>query len=406
LTADCSFNEAKVGRLLGSKSANFDNDTYFFIECQYFPFFPENTYLYLSRKKTAYFIHFKRPYFMQEFKLQLYIFDEILSRYPRRADAVETVAKLLQLGIDAVYRRMRGDSTLSSDEITLLAKTFNISLDKFIFEKSDSVVFTFNPFSHKVRSFEDYLKGIGDDLEMLIRLPEIEIKDAWTEIPFFYYIYFPELFCFKFYVWGRTIWNFDYLQSRKFTLDIIPIPVIQQAQKILERYRQIPSTQLWSLSIVDNTLTQIEYHVNSGSFEHPEDALLLCHKVLQLAEHMERMAIFGKKIKVGATVEMGGADLELYHNEMLSTNNTIFVQSKVGRAVYTTISNPNFLKTSDDQMCNYTDEWFKNVINKSRIMSNSGESGRRFFFDRLKKRIEVVRKRVTVLVEEGNEDGF
>jgi hypothetical protein len=343
---------------------------------------------------------------MQEFKLQLYIFDEILSRYPRRADAVEVVAKLLKLGNDAAYRRIRGETSLSSDEIMLMAKTFSISLDKFIFAKSDSVVFTFNPFTNKVRSFEDYLKGIGDDLEILIRLPEIEIKDAWTEIPFFYYIYFPELFCFKFYVWGRTIWNFDYLQSKKFTLDIIPIPVIQQAQKILERYRQIPSTQLWSLSIVDNTLTQIEYHVNSGSFEHPEDALLLCKKVLELAEHMERMAIFGKKIKVGGTAEMGGADLKLYHNEMLSTNNTIFVQSKVGRAVYTTISNPNFLKTSDDQMCNYTDDWFNNVINKSRIMSNTGEAGRRFFFDRLKKRIEVVRKRVTVLVEEGNEDGF
>lgn len=344
---------------------------------------------------------------MQELnKLQLYIFDEILSRYPRRSDAVDAVCKLLNLGIDAIYRRMRGDTTLTSDEITLLSRTFKVSLDKFIFEKSDSVVFTFNPFSQKVSSFKDYLDIIDGDLEMLIRLPEIEIKDAWTEIPFFYYIYFPELFCFKFYVWGRTIWNFPYLQNQKFKLDIIPVPVIQQAEKILERYRQIPSKQLWSLSIVDNTLTQIEYHVNSGSFNNPEDALLLCSKVLELAEHMERMAVAGKKIKVGATADMGGADLELYHNEMLSTNNTIFVQSKVGRAVYTTISNPNFLKTSDDQMCNYTDEWFKNVINKSRIISKSGEAGRRFFFDRLRKRIEVVRKRVTVLVEEGNEDGF
>jgi hypothetical protein len=342
----------------------------------------------------------------QSNKLQLYLFEEILSRFPRRPDAVEALTKLLNLGQDAIYRRMRGDSTLSSDEIALLAKTFKVSLDKFIFEKSDSVVFTFNPFSHKVRSFDDYLKGIEEDLEMMIRLPEIKIMDAWTEIPFFYYIYFPELFSFKFYVWGRTIWNFDYLQNLKFTLDVIPIPVIQRAQKILERYRQIPSTQLWSLSIVDNTLTQIEYHVNSGSFSKPEDALLLCQKVLQLAEHMERMATYGKKIAVGASSEMGGAHLELYHNEMLSTNNTIFVQSKVGRSVYTTISNPNFLKTSDDQMCNYTDDWFTNVIAKSRIISKSGESGRRFFFDRLRKRIEVVRKRVALLVEEGNDEGF
>jgi transcriptional regulator with XRE-family HTH domain len=344
---------------------------------------------------------------MQELnKLQLYLFEEILTRFPRRPDAVEALSKLLNIGQDAIYRRMRGDSSLSSDEIALLAKKFNVSLDKFIFQQSDTVVFTFNPFSHKVRSFEDYLKGIEIDLDMMIRLPDIKIMDAWTEIPFFYYIYFPELFCFKFYVWGRTIWNFEYLQTRKFTLDIIPVPVIQQAQKILERYRQIPSTQLWSLSIVDNTLTQIEYHVNSGSFERPEDALLLCKKVLELAEHMEKMAVYGKKIVVGGNADRGGADLELYHNEMLSTNNTIYVQSRVGRSVYTTISNPNFLKTSDDQMCTYTDDWFQNVIAKSRIMSKSGESGRRFFFDRLRRRIETVRKRVTLLVEEGNDEGF
>jgi Helix-turn-helix len=339
-------------------------------------------------------------------KLQLYLFEEILTRFPRRPDAVDALSKLLNIGPDAIYRRMRGDSSLSSDEITLLAKKFNVSLDKFIFQQSDSVVFTFNPFSHKVRSFEDYLKGIEVDLDMMIKLPDIKIMDAWTEIPFFYYIYFPELFSFKFYVWGRTIWHFEYLQTRKFTLDIIPVPVIHQAQKILERYRKIPSTQLWSLSIVDNTLTQIEYHVNSGSFEHPEDALLLCQKVLELAEHMEKMAVYGKKIIVGGNAEHGGADLELYHNEMLSTNNTIFVQSRVGRFVYTTISNPNFLKTSDDQMCTYTDNWFKNIIEKSRMMSKSGELGRRFFFDRLKKRIEAVRKRVALLVEEGNDDGF
>ncbi|MDZ7877644.1 MAG: helix-turn-helix transcriptional regulator [Saprospiraceae bacterium] len=342
----------------------------------------------------------------QSNQLQGYLFDEILTRFPRRPDAVEALSKLLNLGQDAIYRRMRGDSSLSSDEIALLAKTFNVSLDKFIFKQSDSVVFTFNPFSHKVKSFEDYLKGIETDIEMLIKLPDIKIMDAWTEIPFFYHIYFPELFCFKFYVWGRTIWHFDYLQNRKFTFDTIPVPVVQQAQKILERYRQIPSTQLWSLSIMDNTLTQIEYHINSGSFEHPEDALLLCSKVLELAEHMEKMTVYGKKIAVGGNAERGGANLELYHNEMLSTNNTIFVQSKVGRFVYTTISNPNFLKTSDDQMCNYTDKWFKNIIEKSRPMSQSGESGRRFFFDRLRKRIEVVRKRVALIVEEGNDDGF
>ena len=339
-------------------------------------------------------------------KLQLYVFNEILSRFPSRVDAVEVLCKLLKLQSDAVYRRLRGDTLLSPEQLTLLARKFEISLDKFVFEKSDSVVFTFNPFSQKVRSFDDYLKGIDTDLDILIRLPEIQITDSWTEIPFFYYIYFPELFCFKFYVWGRTIWDFKYLQTQKFTFDTIPAPVVQKAQKILERYRQIPSTQLWSLGIVDNTLNQIEYHVNSGSFANPQDAILLCNKVAELANHMENMAMHGKKIAINAPVEASGAELILYHNEMMGTNNTIFVQSRVGRAVYSMISNPNFLKTSDEQMCNYVDEWFKNIIFKSQLMSTTGEKGRRFFFDRLRKRIEVVRKRVTNLVGDADDEGF
>lgn len=339
-------------------------------------------------------------------KLQFYLLEEIITRFPRRADAINTLCKLLNVANDAIYRRIRGDSALTAGEIALLAKKFEISLDKFVFEKTDSVVFTFNPFSQKVENFGDYLKIIEADIDILSRLPEVKIMDSWTEIPFFYYIYFPELFCFKFYVWGRTIWDFKYLRTQKFSLDTIPVPVVQKAQKILERYREIPSTQLWSLSIMDNTLTQIEYHVNSGSFAKPEDALLLCNRVMELAEHMEKMAIYGKKIAVGATAEMGGATLELHHNEMLGTNNTIFVESKIGRGVYTMISNPNFLKTSDEQMCNYIDNWFKNVILKSPVISTIGERPRQFFFDRLRKRIEVVRKRVRALVEDGNDDGF
>ena len=339
-------------------------------------------------------------------KLQPYIFSEILSRFPSRVDAVDTLCKVLGLQHDAVYRRLRGDTMLSPEQLMVLARKFEISLDKFVFQKSDSVVFTFNPFSQKVRSFDDYLKGIDADLDILIRLPDIQITDSWTEIPFFYYIYFTELFCFKFYVWGRTIWDFKYLQTQKFTLSTIPAPVVQKAQKILERYRQIPSTQLWSLGIVDNTLNQIEYHVNSGSFANPQDAILLCNKVADLANHMENMAMHGKKIAVDGPVEASGAELILYHNEMMGTNNTIFVQSRVGRAVYSMISNPNFLKTSDEQMCNYVDEWFKNIIFKSQLISTTGEKGRRFFFDRLRKRIDVVRRRVTNLVGDADDEGF
>ena len=337
--------------------------------------------------------------------LQIYILKEIESRFPRRADAVDRMVNLLHLQKDGIYRRIRGETILTPDEIEILVKAFKLSLDKYIFKQSDSVVFTFNPFSHKVKNFGDYLDGIHQDLMVLSQLPKVHISDAWAEIPFFYYIFYPELLSFKFYVWGRTIWQFDYLQNLKFDIDIIPTPVIQQAQQVLETYCAIPSTQLWSLNIIDNTLNQIEYFSNAGGFNNPQDAILLCNRLMQLTDHMELMATHGKKMALNNPLESGGAPLKLYHNEMIYTNNTIFVESAVGRYIYTTFGNPNFLKTSDDRMCNYTHEWFENIIAKSRLISSQGEGGRRFFFDRLRKRIDIVKKRVEMTVN-GNDEGL
>jgi hypothetical protein len=337
--------------------------------------------------------------------LQAYLIKEIEDRhFTRRADTVEAFSKLLGVGKDAIYRRLRGDSFLLPEEIALLARTYQVSLDTFIFQRSDAVYFTYNPFVKTIRSFDDFLAGFTEDLTLLTRLPEAHILYASAEIPFFYYMFFPPLFSFKMYVFGRTVWHFDYLQNRPFDLDIIPVPLIQQAESVLKLYRSLPSKELWSLNIMDNTLNQIEYHVNAGGFKNGADALHLCDCMTALVNHMEQMNIHAKKFSMGTPPEgSSGARFDLYHNEMIYTNNTIFVKSKIGRAIYTTYGNPNFLKTSDERMCDFTEGWFNSLLDKSVNLQN--ERGRRYFFDRLRKRVEIVKKRIAQILETP-EDGY
>ena len=59
---------------------------------------------------------------------------------------------------------------------------------------------------------------------------------------------------------------------------------------------KIPSTELWSLNIFDNTLNQVEYHAESGYFARIEDALELCDMLKRIAKHMESMAERGEKV--------------------------------------------------------------------------------------------------------------
>jgi hypothetical protein len=70
------------------------------------------------------------------------------------------------------------------------------------------------------------------------------------------------------------------------------------------------------------------------------------------------------------------------------------VQSPIGQMVYTTHGNPNFLKTTDKRMCDYTHAWFERVMNKSSKISSQGEKGRKWYFDQLRRRIEAVRLRI------------
>lgn len=334
-------------------------------------------------------------------QLQTYLLETIESRYPKRADAIEALATLLHIGKDGIYRRMRGDSVMSPDEMELLARTYNISLDTHVFRRSDAVMWSFNPFVKTVHTFEDYLQQVLTDANMINRLPNVEVMYATAEIPLFYYIFQPEIFAFKLYVWGRTTWRFDWLEKRKFSFDVIPPPLLEKANEIHKIYRNIGSQELWSLNILDNTLNQIEFHVNSGAFADPKDALLLMDKMLNLANHLETMAKIGKKFAYGTSPEAApNVRFELYHNEMVYTNNTIFVKSPAARIVITTVGNPNFIKTTDERMCDYTENWLNGIIPSCNPISLSGEKNRKYFFDRLRRRIEAIRNRIVQHIED------
>ena len=332
---------------------------------------------------------------MKRKTIQDFLFESILDRFPNRSSAVEAISEMFSLGKDAIYRRMRGDSLLTPDEIGQLAKAFDISLDAFVFENNNTVFFRYSPFTRQVKEFSDYLNQIHSDLELISKLPKSKILYVSAEIPIFHYCLIPEIIAFKLYVWGRTFWGIEYLQERQFDFDLVVYPVIKITEELTKIYRDIPSVELWNSNIVDFTLSQIEYHVISGGFANPEDALTLCDHLNNLMDHMSSLAKYGQKSLVGSNIkESAGASFELFHNEMVYANNTIIVSTDKGKAVYTAFANPNFLKSTDRKMCDYTENWFLNLTQKSIPMSNHAEKNRNWFFQNIKKKIEIARKRI------------
>jgi hypothetical protein len=332
--------------------------------------------------------------------LQEQVFELILARYPRRADAVEDLCQILNLAKDPVYRRLRNDTFLSPQELTTLALHFRISLDTLVVGRSDNVVCQFNAFSRKLSDFTDYLAGFVADFEQIRRLPNAHLYYASAEVPVFTYSLFPELMSFKLYIWGRTTWDFEYLRQRQFDFDLVTQPVIRLSQTVLQHYLSMDSTELWSVHLVDNTLAQIEYHTYSGGFRKPQDAIVLCEKVNDWIMHMKATAAAGRKFGFGGKPENGQGVLNLYHNEMVYTNITGLVTSDVGRMVYSAFCNPNFLLSSDEKLCDYTEAWFGHILAKSTLISQTAEKNRDGFFRELTRKVERVKQRIQLHIDE------
>ncbi len=326
--------------------------------------------------------------------MQKKIIEAILAQFSKKSEVIESISILLGVGKDGVYRRMRGDSHFTPDEISILAKKFNISIDSLIWGDAKSVNFSFNDFSRHIVTYEDYMTEIYLDTVKMSKLPNVKVQYASSEIPFFYYCLFPELISFKLYNFGYTIWEMEYSKKYKFSFDLIPAKVLEIANEVSRTYNTLPGLELWNINILDNTLAQIEYHHSIGSFANETDALTLCDIISQWADHMKLMAEHGHKLSPKLGAKFPGATFELYHNEMVHTNNTILVTTPGINMVFSTFANPNFLKTSDERMCNYIKDWFEKVLEKSIKISTHNSKNRESFFNKLQHKVAVVKARI------------
>ena len=332
--------------------------------------------------------------------LQQKLFDIILQKFPKRAQAAESLQTLLGLGRDAIYRRFRGETPLTPDELQLLAREFDISLDALIFGQADQVFFSYRSFPSTLNKFQDYLEEVHRNISTVYQLEGSRIYYTTAELPIYHYCALPEIIAFKLYVWARTVWNFEDWNGRKFQFSDIPTEAIQLSQEIVRLYYNIPSTELWHLNILDNTLNQMEYYVSSGGFIDPNDAFVLCDKLLSLVNYIDQMAEAGHKFAIGKSpAHSKGAELDLYYNEMMFTSNTILADTPMGKTVFATYGSPNFLRCTNPRMGDYTEDWIKRIIRKSISISAHEEKNRIRFFNKLRRKVEQSRQRIKGQIE-------
>lgn len=308
---------------------------------------------------------------------------------PPSIGIAEEIAELLGVSIDSAYRRIRGETDLSINEIHLITKKYGISLDNIFSNLGDTVTFTYTKLTDSEANFEKYLKRLHSHLKSLHAFPEKKMFYVAEELPIFYSFFNKKLTEFKLFYWQRSVLNIPNLQSQKFEFGAINKELVELAHNCYKEYKKIPSVEIWTVETIFTVTRQIEYYLESGVFKNKKDALELIEQVKEMAAHLQECAENSRKEKSDKD-----ETYQLYNSEVVLGTNCIYVQSGEVNHAYISFNTMNSLTTNNLEFCDETEHWIKNIIRKSTLISGVAEKQRYQFFSKMNKHIEESEEKI------------
>jgi hypothetical protein len=322
--------------------------------------------------------------------IQSSFLNQVRDKLPPTISFADELAEVLSVSRDSAYRRIRGETLLSLDEVKKLCDHFRISLDHALSPSSEIVAFQVRSLNSEHFSFEKWLQSIYDNLHMIGQFGEKELIFHAKDLPIFHFFQYPLLASFKIYFWLRTFARSD---IDKFNPASISHDLLSLGKRIWDKYADTPSTEILSPEALTATLRNIEFTRECELFHDPEDAARLCDDCMLLLDNLSKQVELGRK---GSSPDFqGGAPFDVYHNELLIGDNTILFKMGEKRVAFVTANNFDLLATSQEFFCRQTEQHINNLISRSTLISHNAQKERLKFFNKVRDRVAETRKAVS-----------
>jgi hypothetical protein len=315
-------------------------------------------------------------------EIQKIFFDTLKEEINPNVRPVDVLSDILDVSPDAAYRRLRGEKELTLSELVKICSFFNISMDTVLNHHTNNVLFRY---THRgLSNTDNYEKRMDEMAELyegMVKSPNREILTTAQDIPVFHFMSFPELALFKVYTWNQ-IGAEQSVSYDKFISTLDQTKLSNSYTRIMDAYRQIPSTEVWTGNTIENILRLLDYHYDINCFENAEYPGLICRQLLQLIENIEQWTENESKEykdkKVFFRMYLSSMDLE----------NNFVIMKKDGAAVASIkLYTINGIFTSNTEFCAETEKWIRNLISKSLHVSGASARERFKFFQSMKMRI-------------------
>ena len=319
--------------------------------------------------------------------LQEQLFQHLKNRLPVQASLVDEIALTLDISTDSAYRRIRGEKTLSLEEVHKLCTRFKLSLDNLLNLQTDGFLFSGNFVAADSFQFDVYLANIVQHLKYMCSFKERKMYYLCKDFPIFHHFFFKEIAAFKYYFWMKNILNRPEFVHKKFSLSLYPDELFDLGRQALNYYNQIDSVELWNIESVNSTLRQIEFYHDSNIFAREEEIFMLYDALEKLINHMEYSATKGFKFAPDDEEKKPLAAFQMYFNEILILENSILAVLDTTKAAFLVHNVMNVLITRDPRYCDNTNSYIQNLIKKSTLISTVSERERARFFKHLRQKI-------------------
>lgn len=330
-------------------------------------------------------------------EIQQQLFQLIKRKLLPEASAPEEIAQLLDMSADSAYRRMRGEKSISFDELYKLATHYNISLDQLMNIQQNGFLFQGNLLDSKTHRYDAYLTGMMHTMAYFNSFKEKkEFYYLGKDLPVFHYYQFKPLAAFKYYFWMGTLIFFPEFKNKKIKIDDFPDDLLELGRKNLAFYNQMDSFEIWNMESLNSTLHQIEYYLDTNMFETDQDAMQVYDSIEKIFDHIEEQAKKGYKFSLDDPEKKPLGKYNAYINEIVLLDNSMMAildGKKISLIPHCAI---NYMMTMDQKFCENQHHYIQNLIRRSTQISEVSEKERAKFFRRIHERIEKRRESLKV----------
>lgn len=306
-------------------------------------------------------------------------FKEVL---PTSVGLAEELADVLGVSIDSAYRRIRGETELTIEEVYKLTKKYAISVDEVFSNRSDTVTFSYTKLIDSAQNLENYFNRISTHLKLITQFDNKKLHYVAEETPLFYSFFTKKNAEFKLFYWQRSVLNVPEYQNKKFEWGIIPSQIVENAHQSFLEYLKVPCVEIWTNETILTNLRQIQFYQDSGIITKAQ-ALELLNENKKMLEMVQGFAETGRK-----NISDKTETYQLYCSEVVLGTNCIYVQMGETKYSYITFNTMNSITTNNPEFCEETEHWMKNLEKKSNLISGISEKQRYQFFSGMFKTID------------------